>query len=200
MADNEQQRPIEDRRTVDSPAQDDENEDDDAPMVHTTPSDHATWAPKEVERLRSEGKEAMLMREIPSQIPREEGESGADYAKRFSEYMNNLIRRGVSIMDDQITHNAAPNQFTIGEHEFDVGPHSGITKREYREFGDYLFSEGATYDGIPERFLKFEVPKGTEVIYYQTAMIPTQRANKPSRLHLQSLGDFVVKVTIDFSF
>ena len=142
-----------------------DDSDDDALMVHVTPADNAITAPVERDRLRSEGQEAYLMSEIPTLIPRREGEAGGDYAKRYSEYMNSLIARGVSILADNVTHNAAPNAFTVDGHTFDVGPHSGITKKEYREFGDWLASEGASYSEVPERFKRFEVAEGTDITY-----------------------------------
>ncbi len=168
------------RQLDESVSQDDDNE----PMVHVTPSDNATWAPKEKEKLISKGKESVLMSELPGLVgPKRDDETGADYAKRYSNYLNDLIRRGVSVLGDTITHNSAPNGATIDDHEFDIGPNSGITKKvslalknrsddvlirglqEYREFGDWMSGEGASYSDTPERFLKFEVPKGTSITY-----------------------------------
>ncbi|KAF2722585.1 hypothetical protein K431DRAFT_302437 [Polychaeton citri CBS 116435] len=133
-------------------------EDDDEPMVHCVPADYASSAKKHLEELRSQGKEAILMSELPGQIPRRDNESGSDYAARYSESMNNLIRRGVHILNDQSTHNVAPDRFRIEGHDFDVGPDSGITKGAYRGFSQLTGRKGVTYADIPEEFLKFEVP------------------------------------------
>lgn len=141
----------------------DANEDD-APMIHTYPLDSYTNALRHRDRLKAEGKEVILQSELPSHIPRQPDECGGDYIKRFSDTMNSMIQRGVYILNDEITHNTAPNIFDIFDREFDVGPESGITKGEYRDFEEWMGSKRAEeegYKGMPERFRKFEVVKGT---------------------------------------
>ena len=138
-----------------------ENYNDDSPMVHTTEADYATWAPKYKAELLAEGKEAVLESELKTLIPSREGEDPAEYTKRYVKGHNDMISRGVAILNDMTTHDVAPGEFHIDGHEFDVGPESGIMKREYREFGEYV-REDVSYADIPKRFLKFEVTKPHE--------------------------------------
>lgn len=148
---------IQPAREVEAVSMDQAENDDDNPMVHTKPVDYASWAPKRKQELLAQGEEAILMSQLPSLVPRKENESGAEYAKRYSDKMNELIREGVSILNDHTTHETAPDIFSVDGHEFDVGPHSGITKKEYREFSNFIGGEEAvTYADVPERFLKYE--------------------------------------------
>lgn len=142
-----------------SPARLPQDDDDDAPMVYVTPNDYASWAIKEKEVMRSQGEEAILQSEVKGMVPRHDGESPGDYAKRYSDFMNELVRRGVSILNDQTTHDQVPDRFFIPGHEFNVGPKSGVTKREYREFTEWIsaVSEGVSDEDIPERFRKYEI-------------------------------------------
>lgn len=136
-----------------------DDDDDDALMVHYEPKDNRSWALSEREKRRSQGEEVVLMSELPSLISREPNQSNADYAKRYVDKMKELANRGVAVLNDQCTGDVAPDVFSIGGHDFDVGPQSGVTKKEYREFGEWLGSEEAEekgYEGVPERFLKFE--------------------------------------------
>lgn len=133
-------------------------------MIHTYPVDYRTNALRERVRLESEGKEVIFQSELSSHIPRQPDESDGDYAKRFSDTMNGMIQRGVHILGDKITHNTAPNLFSIYGREFDVGPESGITKGEYRDFSQWMGSKQAEeegYEGMPEIYRKFEVAKET---------------------------------------
>lgn len=132
-----------------------QQESDDSPMVYCTPVDYASSAKRERDELRNQGEEAVLMSEISSLIPRRDGESDGDYAKRYSDGMNDMIRRSVLILNDKTTHECQPNFFYIDGHGFDVGPNSGITKKEYREFDEWTV-EDVSYADIPERFLKYE--------------------------------------------
>lgn len=137
-----------------------DNNDDDSPMVHVTPNDYASWARGYRKELESQGEEAVLMSELPQLIEcRREDESPAEYAQRYTETMNEMIQRGVSILNDQTTHDVAPNRFHIAGRDFDVGPESGITKKEYREFSELLGDSDLDYADIPERFKRFEVVK-----------------------------------------
>lgn len=137
---------------------------DDAPMIHTYPVDYRANALRNRVLLEAEGKEVFLQSELPSHIPRQPNESDVDYTKRFSDTMNSMIQRGVYILSDEITHDIAPSIFDIYGREFDVGPESGITKGEYRDFSQWMGSKQAEeegYEGMPERFRKFEVAKET---------------------------------------
>lgn len=137
---------------------------DNAPMIHTYPVDSRTSALRNRVRLETEGKEVILQSELPFHIPRRPNESDGDYTKRFSDTMNSMIERGVYILSDKITRNSAPTVFTVYGREFDVGPESGITKGEYRDFSQWMGSKQAKeggYEGMPQRFRKFEVAKET---------------------------------------
>lgn len=113
-------------------------------------------------KLQAEGHEVVLQSEVFS-TPRLPAESDAQYAKRISETMNDMIRRGVMILNDQCTADVAPDFFSIKNHSFDVGPKSGITKKEYREFNEWIDSvweaeEAGIEDvSVPEKFRNFEV-------------------------------------------
>lgn len=139
--------------------QNNDDDDDDSLMVHTTEVDYAGHARKHREELLAEGKEVVLMSELSTLIPCREGESAGDYVNRYADGMNDMIRRGVYILSDQITHDVAPGGFHIDGHDFDVGPESGVTKKEYREFSELLGRGDLSYDDIPQRFKKFEVEK-----------------------------------------
>ncbi|KAE8315419.1 hypothetical protein BDV41DRAFT_574793 [Aspergillus transmontanensis] len=116
------------------PHDSDDEPTDDEPMVYETPRDYATSARQERDRLIAEGADpdsVILQSEVRNHVPRQEGESSADYDGRF----------------------------------FDLGPGSGATKREFREFSEW-FSEvmeaGQTYD-VPEKWLKFETPNPRDI-------------------------------------
>lgn len=130
--------------------------DEDGPMIYVERKDYAASAQKYRKELLEQGEEVVLQSELPSLIPCKEGESAGDYAKRYSDGMNEMIRRGVYILNDETTHDVVPNVFVVDGREFDVSERSGITKREYREFSDLTAGGGIKYADIPEKFLRFE--------------------------------------------
>nr|POE99362.1 hypothetical protein CFP56_52755 [Quercus suber] len=137
---------------------------DDEPMVYETPRDYATWARQERERLIAEGAapdSVILMSEVPNHVPRQEGESPEDFTKRYVATMNAMIRRGVSILNDRCTADVVPNQFTSSNGMvFELGPKSGATKGDYREFKQWFsgLSDGVETHEVPERWLRFLKP------------------------------------------
>lgn len=149
---------------------------DDEPMVYITPRDYASFARERRAQLLSEGvdpKSIVFMSEIQNYLPsRAEDESPADYTKRYVDMMNSMIHRGVQILNDECTANVKPSGFGLADgRQFDLGPKSGATKREYRDFGEWWDCVTHTdNDGddeeeetkqrqvdIPKRFQKFEI-------------------------------------------
>lgn len=133
-------------------------------MIHKVPKDYRTSALRDRARLEAEGQEGILQSELPSHIRRQPDESDEEYTKRFADMMNSMIQRGVHILNDKTTHDVAPNSFIVHGREFNVGPESGITKGEYREFSRWMGSKAGAegYEGVPEEFRKFEVRKVSE--------------------------------------
>ncbi|KAF2441669.1 hypothetical protein P171DRAFT_434320 [Karstenula rhodostoma CBS 690.94] len=133
-------------------------------MVYKTPRDYATWArEKRSQRMASGADPAsiILQSELRTRIPREKNESPADYVKRYAETMNAMIRDGVTILNDQTTADVVPDGFgTADGRYFNLGPGSGATKGEYREFGEWFrqFCDGGEVGEVPERWKKFEKP------------------------------------------
>ncbi|KAE8142327.1 hypothetical protein BDV38DRAFT_236364 [Aspergillus pseudotamarii] len=142
---------------------------DDEPMVYVTPRDYATSARQERDRLIAEGADPnsiIFQSEVKNYVPRQDGDSPTDFAKRYVETMKAMIGRGVSILNDQCTADMVPCGFeTTDRRFFDLGPGSGATKREFREFSQW-FSEvsekGQMYE-VPEKWLKFEKPHPREI-------------------------------------
>lgn len=143
---------------------------DDEPMVYETPRDYATWARQERDRLIAEGTSpdmVILQSEVRNYVPRKEDESAVDFTKRYVETMNSMIARGVMILNDQCKGDVVPSTFgTADGRWFDLGPGSGATKGEFREFGKWFdgmeseeVGQGEAYE-VPEKFRKFEKPAG----------------------------------------
>ncbi|KNG84344.1 hypothetical protein ANOM_009499 [Aspergillus nomiae NRRL 13137] len=137
---------------------------DDEPMVYEIPHDYAVSARQERDHLLAAGvspDSVILQSEIGNQIPQVEGESPADFAKRYAETMNDMIAHGVCILNDQCIADAVPSGFeTIDGKFFDLGPGSGATKGEFREFSrwfDETLEAGQMHE-VPEKWLKFEKP------------------------------------------
>lgn len=112
--------------------------------------------------MLARGEEAILQSEVPLYVPKVEGEAPADYAKRYSDTMNSMIRRGVSILNDQCTADVVPDGFSAGGRHFRLGPNDGVTKGEYRDFENWFSSldhERVDREGlvVPERFRRWEV-------------------------------------------
>lgn len=135
---------------------------DDEPMVYVTPRDYATLARQNRDRLIAEGADpgtVILQSEVENHIPRREGESIGDFTKRYAETMKSMIRGGVSILNDWCTADVVPSGFGIpGGRMFDLGPATGVTKGEYREFSQWhsTVSEAGQMQEVPEKWLKFE--------------------------------------------
>lgn len=134
---------------------------DDELMVYYTPMDYAAWARQTRDQLIADGVDPdsiIFQSNLRSHISRQEGESDIDYSKRYMETVNDMIRRGVKILNDQCTGNVVASQFGMPDKRcFDLGPGSGATKREFREFTEWFAQvpkAGPVH--VPEKFLKFE--------------------------------------------
>ncbi|KAE8423829.1 hypothetical protein BDV36DRAFT_289926 [Aspergillus pseudocaelatus] len=137
---------------------------DNEPMVYETPRDYATSARQERDRLIAEGADpgsVILQSEVRNHVPQRDGDSPADFAKRYVETMKAMISRGVSILNDQCTADVVPSGFeTTDGRFFDLGPGSGATKWEFRQFSQWFSQELETgqIHEVPEKWLKFEKP------------------------------------------
>lgn len=138
---------------------------DDEPMVYETRKDYATSARQSHDQLIAEGVDPnsiIFQSNLRNHVPRLEGESSADFAKRYAETINAMIRRGVTILNDQCTSEVVASQFRTGDGRFfDLGPRSGATRGEFRDFCQW-FSEASKaskarqmYE-VPGKWLKFE--------------------------------------------
>ncbi|KNG86740.1 hypothetical protein ANOM_005893 [Aspergillus nomiae NRRL 13137] len=142
---------------------------DDEPMVYETPQDYATSARQERDRLIAEGADpdsVVLQSEVKNYVPRQDGDSSTDFVKRYVEIMNAMIGRGICILNDQCTADMVPTGFgPIDGRFFDLGPGSGATKREYREFSEWFSeaSETVRIYEVPEMWLKFEKQHPREI-------------------------------------
>lgn len=70
----------------------------------------------------------------------------------------------MQILNAQTTADTAPNVASIGGHDFEIGPVSGITKKEYREFEDWRSSDEAKakgFEGAAARFMKFHIGRSS---------------------------------------
>jgi hypothetical protein len=137
---------------------------DDELMVYETPHDYATQAREQRERLIKNGADPasiVLQSEIGNHVPRQEGEAPVEYSQRFVECMGAMLARGVVILNDMSTADVVPSGFgTADGRTFDLGPGSGATKREFREFTQWF--EEALDEGVlpevPEKWKKFQKP------------------------------------------
>ena len=104
----------------------------------------------------------ILQSELRNHIPKRQGhESTSDFAKRYSQTMNAMIQSGVRILNDQCTAEVVASGFgTADGRFFDLGPGSGATKKEFREFGKWFKEISGTGQvvEVPDRWLKFEKP------------------------------------------
>ena len=142
---------------------------DDEPMVYETPQDYATSAHQKRDRLIAEGTDpdsVILQSEVRNHVPRREGESPADFGKRYCETMKAMISRGVSILNDVCTADVVPSGFVTEDGRFfDLGPGSGVTKGEFREFSRWFSEmvEAEQMHEVPEKWLKFEKPNPRDI-------------------------------------
>lgn len=142
----------------------DPHDSDDEPMVYKTSHDYATSARQERECFIAKGANpdsVIFTSELHNHIPRLEGESPADSSRRYNETINAMRGRGVVILDDQCTADVRASGFGTADGTFfDLGPGSGVTKGEFRQFSQW-FSKIAkaeqTYE-VPEKWLRFEKP------------------------------------------
>lgn len=146
-----------------------DHEDDGAPhdsddelWIGCIPRDYATAARQERDRLIAEGADPdsiVLQSELGNYVIRREDESVDDFTKRYAETMMTMIHRGVAILNDLLIGDFVASEFKTKDGRFfDLGPGSGATKGEFREFSQW-FSEVSVarqaYE-VPERWLKFE--------------------------------------------
>jgi hypothetical protein len=134
---------------------------DDEPMVYRILKDYATIARRERDSLLAEGADpdsVTLQSELHNYVPRRENDSVDEYTKRYADTMMEMTRRGVRILNDKLTGDQMPSIFgTASGKVFDLGPKSGSTKGEYREFTQWLWGvQEAEQIEVPEKWLKFE--------------------------------------------
>ncbi|KAJ5142607.1 uncharacterized protein N7515_001394 [Penicillium bovifimosum] len=139
------------------------HESDDEPMVYRISKDYATMARRERDSLLAEGADpdsVILQSELHNYVPRRENDSVDEYTKRYADTMMEMTRRGVRILNDKLTGDHMPSIFgTASGKVLDLGPESGSTKGEYREFTQWLWGvQGAEQIEVPEKWLKFEKP------------------------------------------
>jgi len=139
------------RSELDSMIYDDGN----SPMVHEQLVDYSIAARRRKAELLSEGKEAVLKSELSALIPRTDGESDEEFDVRRRSVINDMIRQDVRILDDEIQEEVATYLLGMDRYSFNVGPESGITKKEYWEFWDWFNMPYASGDNIPPRFSKY---------------------------------------------
>ncbi|CEJ89737.1 hypothetical protein VHEMI05562 [[Torrubiella] hemipterigena] len=135
---------------------------DDDPMVYETPYDYAADARQQRDWLLSLGADPntmVLQSEIKNHVPPRDNEPDAEYAAHYLTTMKDMIKRDVMILNDQSTGDSVATGFWLpdGRH-FDLGPESGVTKGEFKAFGQWWIG---VYDvegeiEVPERCLKFE--------------------------------------------
>jgi len=117
------------------------HDDDDEPMIYEIPVDFAAYARDERERLVADGASPdsiVFEYEVSNYVAHLEGESPEDYAARYVHTYHDMMNRGVVI--------EFPKWQTVstvwarhwlpgdGRHYLDLGPESGVTRGEYREF------------------------------------------------------------------
>ncbi|CAI6098990.1 hypothetical protein V2G26_013082 [Clonostachys chloroleuca] len=137
---------------------------DDDLMVYETPRNYRAEARQERDRLIAQGADPdaiILQSELHNFIPQKENESPEDFAKRYVEQVNNMINRGVQILNDQCTADVEASVFkTADGRTFDLGPGSGATRREFREFNQWFYevSDVGQLEDVPEKWARFEKP------------------------------------------
>jgi hypothetical protein len=94
---------------------------DDEPMVYEIPVDYAALTRQDRDHLIAEGADpdsVILQSELHNHVIRREGESIDDYTKRYTDTMNAMIRRGVSILNDLLTADMLPSGFGTEDGRF----------------------------------------------------------------------------------
>jgi hypothetical protein len=137
---------------------------DDEPMVYETPQDYATSAREERDRLIAGGAapdSVILQSEFQRLVPRHDGEPPEDFTQRYVKTMMDMIGRGVIILNDDAVADVAPDSFVSPDgRTFDLGPQSGATKGEYREFTEWFAQLSDAGGEVPVKWLKFESTAG----------------------------------------
>lgn len=140
----------------------DPHDSDDEPMVYETLHDYATSARQTRDRLIAKGADpdsVIFESELHNHIPRREGESPADSSKRYNETINAMRGRGVVLLNDECTADVRASGFNTADGRFfDLGPGSGVTKGEFRQFSQWfskIAKVGQTYE-VPEKWSRFE--------------------------------------------
>ncbi|KAJ5190712.1 uncharacterized protein N7498_009697 [Penicillium cinerascens] len=162
---------------------------DDEPMVYRIPKDYATIARQERDSLLAECADpdsVILQSELHNYVPRRENDSADEYTKRYADTMMDMVCRGVRILNDMLTGDAMPDTFgTASGKVFDLGPESGSTKGEYREFKRWLWGvQGAEQIEVPEKWLKFEKPAEGKKINSNSILKLERRARNRSLVNL----------------
>ncbi|KUL88334.1 hypothetical protein ZTR_05025 [Talaromyces verruculosus] len=136
---------------------------DDEPMVHETREDYGPSARAWRDQLIADGADPesiIFQSTLRNQMPRLEGESSADFEKRCVKTMFDMKKRGITVLNDQWTTVIVASTFVMaGGRRFDLGPGSGVTKREFREFREWcaeVAKAGEKVPEVPERWLKYE--------------------------------------------
>lgn len=134
---------------------------DEEPMVYEYYMDYATSALQNRDNLIAEGVDPdsiIFQSDLRNRILRREGESPAEFAKRYVETVNAMIQRGITILNDQCTTQVMASGFrTADRRVFDLGPESGATKGEFREFSQWFseISKARQVHQVPEKWFKF---------------------------------------------
>jgi hypothetical protein len=131
-------------------------------LVHKTPRDYAGSARRKRERLIAEGTDpnnVLLQSEL---FTRKAGETVEDFTRRLSAEMKAARDRGAIILNDMSVADVKPDFFQVRGKAFDLGRNSGVTRGEYREFGEWFVrvmdeKEDRVLE-VPERWRKFEKP------------------------------------------
>lgn len=146
-----------------SESTEDHRDSDDEPMVHETRKDYGPSARAWRDKLIADGADPdsiIFASTLRNQMPRREGESSADFQKRFVKTMFDMKKRGITVLNDQWTTSIVASTFGMaGGRRFDLGPGSGVTKREFREFSEWwaeAAKAGQKVHEVPEKWLKFE--------------------------------------------
>jgi len=146
-------------------------ESDNEPMVYVTPVDYANEARQERDRLVAEGVDPdsiILMSEVENHVPqREDRQSSVDLAASWVETLRAMTGQGITILNDQSTADVVPGGYVTPDGRyFDLGPGSGATKGEYREFVQWWerASAASEPEDVPLKWLKFEKPPPEDVL------------------------------------
>ncbi|CAH0035053.1 unnamed protein product [Clonostachys rhizophaga] len=148
---------------------------DDDLMVYETPRNYRDEARQERDRLIAQGADPgsiILQSELHTFIPKKDNESPEDFAKRYVEQVNTMINRGIQILNDQYIADVVASVFqTADGRTFDLGPGSGATRREFREFSQWFYeaSDIGQLEDVPEKILLISVRSSCATDSIETA-------------------------------